>query len=127
MNIEDTIDAFVDGVTVDPRALDTALASPEGRAYLIDTLALRRLMDDEPAAATEAPRKRAWSSLSLARAAVFALAFAGLGYAAGLRTDTPVETVMPTNTAQSLDAPPEPTRVIELKPGVTWHESKGGD
>ena len=126
MKIEDTIDAFVDGVTVDPQALDTALASPEGRAYLIDALALRRLMDDEPAVATEAPRKPAWSPLSLARAAVFAIAFAGLGYAAGMRTDAPPEPELSTNTAQDVTAP-EPTRVIELKPGVTWHESKGGD
>jgi hypothetical protein len=126
MKIEYTIDAFVDGVTVDPQALDTALASPEGRAYLIDALALRTLMDDEPAAAAETPRKRAWSPLSLARAAVFAVAFAGLGYAAGTKTGAPPAAEAPTNTAQSIDAP-EPTRVIELKPGVNWHESKGGD
>ncbi|MDQ3070254.1 MAG: hypothetical protein M3R55_11070 [Acidobacteriota bacterium] len=126
MNIEDTIDAFVDGVTVDPQALDAALASPDGRAYLIDALALRRLMEDEPQVAAETPRKRSWSPLSLARAAVFAIALVGLGYAAGVRTEGPDEDAIPTNSVQSIAAP-EPTRVIELKPGVTWHESKGGD
>ena len=124
MKIEDTIDAFVDGVTVDPQALDAALASAVGRAYLIDALALRRLMEDDPVAVTEIPRKRTWSPLSLARAAVFAIALVGLGYAAGLKQVDPAPAV--TSNDDSLRAP-EPTRVIELTPGVTWHESKGGD
>jgi hypothetical protein len=124
MTIEDTIDAFLDGETVPPSALDAALAATEGRAYLIDALALRQLMSDAPAAVAPVRRR---SPLFFARAAVAAFALLGLGYVAGART-TPLEqvNVVPTSTAESV-APPEPTRVVELKAGVNWHESKGGD
>ena len=124
MNIESTIDAFVDGEHVEPAALDAALAAAEGRAYLIDALAIRQLLSDAPGAA--APNRRRPALLFSARAAVIALGLIGLGYLAGARSTTPQDVVIPTSSAQSV-APPEPTRVIELKPGVTWHESKGGD
>ena len=126
MKIEDTIDAFVDGENVDTASLDTALAVPEGRAYLIDALLLRGLMQDAPAEASSVKHPASWSMLGLARAAVIALAFAGLGYFAGARTESPAHVELPTNAADNI-APPEPTRVIELTPGVNWHESKGGD
>lgn len=120
MTIEDTIDAFVDGETVDTSSLDAALASPEGRAYLIDALALRRLVDStEPQpAALHRPASRL---AMLARAAAIAVAFAGLGYAAGLTQDR--RAPEPVSAIQTI-APPEPTRVIEL---TDWQESKGGD
>jgi hypothetical protein len=123
MNIEETIDAFADGQNVDATALDAALASPEGRAYLIDLLALRALMQDETAAVVAAPARRAWSALSLARAAAIAFTLLGIGYAAGLRREEAAPIVATTDDTR----PPEPTRVIELRPGVNWHESKGGD
>ena len=124
MTIEETIDAFLDGETVQPSALDAALGATEGRAYLIDALALRQLMSDSPAAVVPVRRQPLRFS---ARAVVVGFALVGLGYLAGART-TPSEqaTVVPTSTAESV-APPEPTRVVELKPGVNWHESKGGD
>ena len=127
MTIEHDIDAFIDGETVDAAALDAALASAEGRAYLLDALALRRLMSDTPAAVAAPPARRR-ALLFYARAAVVALGLLGLGYAAGARTGgTPESTAgAPTPNAQASDAP-EPTRVIELTPGVNWHESKGGD
>jgi hypothetical protein len=124
MNIESTIDAFLDGETVAPAALDAALAAVEGRAYLMDVLALRQLLSDQPAAA--APVRRGGALLSYARAAGVVLALVGLGYAAGARTAPREPLVVPTSSALSV-APPEPTRVIELQPGVNWHESKGGD
>lgn len=124
MNIEYTIDAFLDGETVEPAALDAALAAAEGRAYLIDALAIRHLMSDAPTAV--APVRRRPTLLFSARAAVLAIGLVGLGYAAGARTTTPDEIVAPASSAESVAAP-EPTRVIELKPGVNWHESKGGD
>ena len=124
MNIESTIDAFLDGETVAPAALDAALAAAEGRAYLIDALAIRQLMSDAPAAA--APVRRRSALHFSARAAVLALGLVGLGYAVGARSTTPARITMPTRSAQSV-ALPEPTRVIELRPGVNWHESKGGD
>ena len=123
MNTESTIDAFLDGETVDPAALDAALAAPEGRAYIIDALAIRQLMSDAPAPV--APVRRRPALLFSARAAVLALGLVGLGYAVGART-TPEAIVVPTSSAENV-APPEPTRVIELKTGVNWQESKGGD
>jgi hypothetical protein len=126
MKIEDTIDAFVDGITVDPQALDAALASPDGRAYLIDALALRQLMSDAPAEPIASPRGKS-TLLFYARAAVVALGLLGIGYAAGTAGTGPAgDAIVETNSAQSITAP-EPTRVIELTPGVNWHESKGGD
>jgi hypothetical protein len=125
MTIEDTLDAFVDGETVDTPSLETALASPEGRAYLIDALALRRLVESTQPQ-LEAPRVQPARVLMFAKAAALAIAFAGIGYAAGLRQDTAPATP-PSTFATDQVAPPEPTRVIELTPGVNWHESKGGD
>ena len=124
MNIESTIDAFLDGETVEPAALDAALAAAEGRAYLTDVLAMRQLLSDQPAAV--APVRRRGALLSYARAAGVVLALVGLGYAAGARIPPRGPLVVPTRPPQSV-APPEPTRVIALEPGVTWHESKGGD
>ena len=124
MTIESTIDAFVDGETVEPAALDAALAAAEGRAYLIDALAMRQLLSDRPAAV--APVRRRSPVLSYVRAAVVVLGLVGLGYAAGARTPPRQPLAVPTSSAQSV-APPEPTRVIELKAGVDWHESKGGN
>jgi hypothetical protein len=124
MSIEDTIDAFLDGETVAPAALDVALAAAEGRAYLIDALAIRQLMSDAPAAV--APVRRRPTLLFSARAAVLAVGLVGLGYAAGARTTTPEAIVVPTSSVESV-APPEPSRVVEFKPGVNWQESKGGD
>ena len=123
MNIDQAIDAFIDGETVDAEALDAALASAEGRAYLFDALALRRFMHDEPAAA--APPKPARALQFYARAAVVAIGLLGVGYAAGSRdrAAAPLETATTAQTEQA----PEPTRVIELKPGINWHETKGGD
>lgn len=126
MNIEYTIDAFLDGERVEAPALEAALASAEGRAYLIDALALRQLMSEAPSAAVQPPHRKP-ALLFYARAAVVALGLLGIGYAAGTaRTSPPDGSVIETNSAQSIAAP-EPTRVIELTPGVNWHESKGGD
>ena len=124
MTIEYTIDAFLDGENVEPGALDAALAAAEGRAYLIDALAIRQLMSDAPASVV--PVRRRPTLLFSARAAVLALGFVGLGYAAGARMTNPDVIGKPPSSAASVAAP-EPTRVIELKTGVNWHESKGGD
>ena len=97
MTIEYTIDAFLDGETVAPSALDAALAAAEGRAYLIDALAIRQLVSDAPAAVMPARRRPVrWFS---ARAAILALGLVGLGYAAGARNATPHHVVIPTKQA----------------------------
>jgi hypothetical protein len=126
MTIEDTLDAFVDGETVDTSSLEAALASPDGRAYLIDALALRRLVESTQPQ-LEAPRAAPVRVLTFAKAAALAIAFTGIGYAAGLRQDAAPAAPPATFAADQTQAPPEPTRIIELTPGVNWHESKGGD
>ena len=129
MNIEHAIDAFIDGETVDTQALDAALASAEGRAYLFDALALRRLTHDMPADASLAPQPAAVRPRTLtfyARAAVVAIGLLGAGYFAGSR-DRIVTTIESPTTPAQVEQAPEPTRVIELTPGINWHETKGGD
>ena len=125
MNIEHAIDAFIDGEPVDIQALDAALASADGRAYLFDALALRRLMHDAPAAAS-APHAPTRTLRFYARAAVIAIGLLGAGYFAGSRDRIVTTIASPARTADA-EAAPEPTRIIELKPGINWHETKGGD
>lgn len=128
MTAEHAIDAFIDGETVDATTLDAALASADGRAYLLDALSLRRVMNDAPGDVAIAAAHRARGLPYYARAAIVAFALVGLGYAAGARGGTRPGLGAPEATnVEALDAPPEPTRVIELTPGLNWHESKGGD
>jgi len=141
------VEAFADGEPVDPSALDEALAHDDGRAHLIDLLALRGLVaapDGQVAVAAAVPgagvpaagarrgasRARAW----LAAAALVGMGLAG-GYVAGqlvpgqtVRDRPPV--AVPEGDpagavaglgAASIDAP-EPTTVIRLEPGVSWDE-----
>jgi hypothetical protein len=79
------IGAFVDGERVDPEALTSALASPEGRQYLVDAVTLRELATERPLPAASA----VWHErrpVSLARWAAVAAAIvvaAASGYLAG--------------------------------------------
>ena len=129
MSTETIIDAFIDGESVDTPSLEAALAAADGRAYLFDALALRRLMQDatpESTAAAPAAPVRSRTVTFYARAAVVGIGLVALGYAAGSRDRVVTVIEQPTPNAQA-EAAPEPTRVIELTPGVNWHETKGGD
>src|SRR5436309_981095 len=57
----DVITAFVDGERVDPAALESALATAEGRAYLTDIVALREVVR-APDTATPAIHGRSYST-----------------------------------------------------------------
>lgn len=124
MKIEDTIDAFIDGMTVDPHALDAALASVEGRAYLLDALALRGLVTQAPgpAARRSAQHPADWNLATIMRAAVIAITLLGAGYAAGYFAPERRKPVARETTQRA--AAPEPTRVIELN---DLRDFKGGD
>ena len=135
----DVIAAFADGERVSAEVLQDALSQPEGRAYLVDLLVLRDLVDvsaiapssDVPARSAAHRRGRGWVGIA-AGLVIAALA----GYAAGQRTaDTdraPVPTAVVEATAPSDPASPgpvvapAPTRVITLQPGVDWQEQVGG-
>jgi hypothetical protein len=124
----EVVSAFLDDEPFDAGELARALADTDGRALLLDLVALRSLV--QPAAApltiaTLPPQSSAGRSRHtlrwLAAAGVVSLTLTG-GYVAGERS-----------AARSLaasqahrDDPPAPTRVITLTPGVNWHETGGG-
>ena len=137
MNDEEILAAFVDDECVDPEALKAALASPEGREYLIDLLALRELVADrtsevgaQVASSGPAARMRTW----VAAAAVLIC----LGALGGYR----IARWLPPAAAPALQAiespraagsgsaglvPPAPTRIIRLEAGKDWHEFAGSN
>jgi hypothetical protein len=125
-DVDDVIEAFVDGEPVDPASLKTALADAAGRDLLVDLLVLRGLVAGQWAArpaASAAPRSRG-SRLWLAAAAATVAAFGVLGgYVAGShRVANPV-----TGPAALTAAPaPAPTHVFRLENGVDWNERVGG-
>jgi hypothetical protein len=102
----DVISAFLDDEPFQAQELVHALSDPEGRALLIDLIALRHLVQPAeaapPAVALRPAARRPWRALAAAAALVLAL---GGGYLAGGRR---VVTVPP-------EAPP-PTRVVEAVP-----------
>lgn len=122
----EVIAAFVDGERVDPARLKSALATPDGRDYLADMVALREVVahDLVPAAHAPARSTRRWI---VATAAAVVLSLAG-GYSLGHRS-------APGGGAPALggavrssasDAAPAPTRVIEVAPGSSY-VTKGGE
>jgi len=114
--------AFVDGERVDAQALGHALERADGRRYLIELVALGAVLDRADAQerpAQRAPRRPArW----VAAAAIVVVSL-GTGYAAGRAIS---ERAADAARAEAT-APPAPTRVIDLTPGVNWQETKGGD
>lgn len=104
----EVISAFLDDEPFDARALADALSDPEGRAQLIDLLALRHVMQPgREAMAVERPRRNSGLRALLAAAAMV-VALVG-GYALGQRQS---------ETGRS-DAPP-PTRVVEAP--AAWQQ-----
>ena len=95
------ISAFLDDEPFDAADLAAALSEPEGRALLIDLVALRHIVQpDDMVTLAAAPRRRSrWRPL-LATAAML-VALAG-GYVIGERRGAGDE-----------DAPPAPTRVVQ--------------
>jgi len=129
----EVISAFVDGERVDPDALGTALALAEGRAYLVDLLRLREAVADaEPPPASALLPGRPWRGAirPMAAATVALIALAG-GYVAGQRGRVQAGQEPGVRTPEilvqsSAPAPPKPTRVIKLEPGVNWIDGTGG-
>ena len=124
--------AWVDGEAVARTDVALALETREGRDYVLDLMALRRMVDvTTPALAAKVTphQTRRWPAFAAAAAVV--LCAAG-GFAAGrLVTPVPVATpggaeaaVMPVITPASMTAP-APTRVIRLEEDTSWRESGG--
>lgn len=104
----DVISAFVDNESFDATELAHALADPEGRALLIDLVALRGIVQPEPAPVLVSARPRPW--LRVAMTAAGLVVALGAGYQIGADAGgTPV-------------APPEPTRVIATD--TPWQDAR---
>ena len=102
----EVISAFLDDEQFDPQDLATALEDPAGRTLLIDSIALRRLVqptDSLPPMKAPAPVRRfGWRAA--AAAAMFVVALTG-GYLVGER-----RSIAP------VDEAPPPTRVVQAIP-----------
>src|SRR4029453_11176039 len=128
MDAYEVIGAFVDRERVDPEALKAALATDDGRQYLLDLVSLREMIADEvPQSGLVRRDQSAARWLSMAAAIVVTL---GAGYVMGQRHGAEVAVVtMPSPVVIELVRPisaPSPTKVIRLEPGVNW-KNAGGD
>lgn len=112
----EVIAAFVDGERVESDALKLALSDPAGRDYLADIVSLREAVRVPGSAIAPAQWRSPGGKRWLAAAALVVVG-AGAGYAIGHGSAR--------REAASASAAPAPNRVIELKPGVNWHETSG--
>lgn len=125
------IEEFIDGELVTCDALRQALAEPAARDHLVDLLVLRRAVGTmAPMAwgATERRRVIRGRAGWLATAAAVLLSLAA-GYLTGQQSFTPgvsAQTVQAVAQAESPPAPPKPTHIITLQPGVNWTENSEG-
>ena len=124
----DVIAAFADGEPVSATELGAALAHEDARAYLIDVLALRSLIDGRPQlpsvhAAGPARSRVRWIT---AAAALLVAGIAG-GYSAGRHMVTPADDATPLGVVTPASAgAPAPTHVFRMENGVNWNEHAGG-
>ena len=124
----DLIAAFADGEPVPATELGAALAHEDARAYLIDVLALRSLVDGRPQvpAVNVAAPARSRVRWFTAAAALVVAGIAG-GYSAGRHTVTPVDVARPGAVAPAPAGAPAPTHVFRMENGVNWNERTGGN
>jgi hypothetical protein len=104
----DVISAFLDNEPFDANELAHALADPDGRALLIDLVALRGVVQPEPAPVSVSARQRPW--LRMAMTAAGLVLAVGAGYQIGA------------DAGGSPAAPPEPTRVIAAD--TPWQDAR---
>jgi hypothetical protein len=118
------LDVWLDGEAVPRDQVTALLATDEGRAYAIDVMALRRVMQiDAPMQAH--PRPSRWRPL--VAAAAILLTTAG-GFVAGQYASRSNDDAAEAVTTVSTSAPaPAPTRVIQFEVGVDWNETSGGN
>ena len=125
----DVIAAFADGEPVSAPELSAALAHEDARAYLIDLLALRGLLDGRTQlpVVTVGPPARSRTRWLTAAAALVVAGVAG-GYSAGKHAVAPVgvDALSPGAVAPAPSAP-APTHVFRMEDGVNWNERTGGN
>jgi hypothetical protein len=124
------VEAFADGERVDRDALNAALADPAGREYLLDLLALRDAVGGMAPSRWSAGNRAVAPRFRWVAAAALVVCGIGGGYFAGTRTiearsaSPNVAVVITLPEAEITPAPP-PTKVIRLRPGVDWTDTKG--
>ena len=125
------LSAWIDGEPTEPAAVHQALETPEGRAFIVDVMTMRRVVEVTAARATrETPavvaRRPSW--MVAAAAALGCLAI-GYGMARVTAPDAPAQMNTDTVHIISEDAPsaPPPTHVIRFESGVDWRETVGGN
>lgn len=125
------VEAFIDGESVDLDALKAALARPEGREHLVDLLALREavwtMAPRGYAPAERKPVKRGVRWLAVAAGVMLSVTtgyLVGHGAARQPAESSGVEAIVRDDSVNA--APPQPTHVIPLRPGVNWTETSGG-
>jgi hypothetical protein len=101
MDTHEIISAFIDDEAFDPADLATALADPDGRQMLLDLVALRTLVRDEPIAtpARAAASRPKWIAIGFLAASVL--------FGAGAAWLLP-----PLLRQRPADVPPTPDRVV---------------
>ena len=121
----ETLAAWIDGEPVSRTEVSRALESPEGRDYVLDLMALRRMVTVTTPHLTAVPVHRSRGRTVLAAAAAVLMCVAA-GYGAGrLTTPSPValpDAVVPVSSPATIAAP-APTRVIQLEESPTLRES----
>ena len=127
------VESFIDGEAIDLDALKNALSSVEGRDYLVELLALREAVwtmaprGYAPAERTRGPFARGVRWFAVAAAVTLSVTtgyLAGQGAARRPAESSGVEAIVLDGSVNA--APPQPTHVIPLRPGVNWTESSGG-
>lgn len=106
MDTHEIISAFIDDEPFDPADLAAALADPDGRQMLLDLVALRTLVRDEPivAPARVAASRPKWIAIGFLAASVL--------FGAGAAWLLP-----PLLRQPSADAPPRPDHVVTFETG----------
>jgi hypothetical protein len=122
------VEAFLDGEAVDPHRLRHALAEPAVRDHLVDLLVLREGVRAITPGSWSSSRAASASRLRWLAAAAAVLVALSAGYYTGQRTVVASEprggeTFV---AVESMPAPPKPTQVIRLEPGVNWTDGPAG-
>jgi hypothetical protein len=107
----EVISAFLDDEPFDANDLAAALADPEGRTLLIDSIALRRVVQPDAAATVVFHDRPSRFRAAIAAAAV--LVALAAGYVVGERSSEP-----------SVSEPPAATRVVEG--AAAWQQGPAG-
>lgn len=126
----EVLTAWVDGEPSDRDAVQAALETPEGREYVYDLMALRRMVAITGAGQAAFPAASAtpqWSRWIVRAAAAVLCVTAGYGVAR-VADRTPAATPVVVGPASvSGSAAPQPTHVIRFETGVDWRETSGGN